>query len=59
MGVARERRGSWEKVQEAQWQPKQERGMQVQQLHLFAVGKVVNFSLTQGLKQEGLLFLLS
>lgn len=48
MGVARERRGSWDEVQEAQWQQKQERGMQVQQLHLFAVGKVVNFSFTQG-----------
>lgn len=53
MGVARERRGSWDKVQEAQWQPKQERGMQVQQLHLFAVGKVVNFSLTQGAEAGG------
>lgn len=53
MGMARGRRGSWDKVQEAQWQPKQERGMQVQQLHLFAVGEVVNFSLTQGAEAGG------
>lgn len=44
---------SWDDVQEAQWQQKQEKGMQVQQLHLFAVGKVVNFSFTRGAEAGG------
>lgn len=53
MGVARERGRSWDEAQEVQWRQKQERGMQVQQLHLFAVGKVVNFSFTQGAEAGG------
>lgn len=53
MAVARERGPSWEDAREAQWQQKQEAGMQVQQLHLFAVGKVVNFSFTQGAEAGG------
>lgn len=52
-GVARERGPGWDGAQEAQWQQKQEKGMQFQQLHLFAVGKVVNFSFTQGAEAGG------
>lgn len=51
--MARESGGSWDEDLEAQWQQKQARGMQVQQLHLFAVGKVVNFSFTQGAEAGG------
>lgn len=53
VGVARERGQSGDDAQEAQWQQKQEKGMQVQQPHLFAVRKVVNFSFTQGAEAGG------
>lgn len=51
--MAREKGGSWDKAQGARWLQKQERGLQVQQLHLFVVGKVVNFSFTQGAEAGG------
>lgn len=53
MGTTKEGGGSWDEALETQWQQKQERGMQVQQLHLFAVGKVVNFSFTLGAEAGG------
>ena len=53
MGVARKRGWRRDDAQEAQWQQKQDKGMQVQQLHLFAVGKVVNFSFTQEAEAGG------
>lgn len=53
-GAALQARPGREKgAQGAQWQQKWERGMQVQQLHLFAVGKVVNFSFPRGAETEG------
>lgn len=53
LGVAEVRGGSWDEAQDVQWQQKLEWGMQVQRLHLFAVGKVVNFSFPQGAEAGG------